>query len=382
MTGIRGAKDLIEQSICERSSATMALYDTVASLGLGIWSPASWLLLSCVAVGLYALYQRLLPKPIPGIPYNHEAARSLWGDTPSLMREIRATKEFNLWCVKQVEKLKSPLCQVFVDPFDKPWVLLADWGESQDIMLRRKDFDRSTFISDRMASTGSFHACFKTNDAWKATRQWMQDLMTPSFLNNLVGPAVHAKMVDLVDLWENKALLANGRPFEASVDLNHAALDVMLVFSFGKYLGHSAIGPQRELIAQLAPSKVEVGHHDEPLHFPEAPVDEFLVAAHEATEIIEKITNSLAPKFSQWWLRYTPWYKTTWGTADRVVRQHIQSAIRRLRAGDVQTAIDHMMMREEKVAEKMGRLPDFENQVLVDEVSFGFSSCRHSYTLC
>ncbi|MCJ1431698.1 hypothetical protein MMC27_001053 [Xylographa pallens] len=283
------------------------------------------------------------------------------------MREISASKEFNLWCAKQVEKLKSPLCQVFVEPFGKPWVLLADWGESQDIMLRRKDFDRSTFISNRMAAAGSFHATFKTNDAWKATRQWMQDLMTPSFLNKLVGPAAHSKMVELVDLWENKALLADGRPFEAAADLNHAALDVMLVFSFGKYLGHSAIGPQRELIAQLDPSKVEVGHRNEPVSFPEAPVDEFLVAAHQATEIIEKVTNSMAPKFSLWWLRYTSWYKTTWGTADRVVRQHIHTAVHRLREGKVQTAIDHMMMREEKLAEKMGRLPDFENQVLVDE---------------
>ena len=28
------------------------------------------------------------------------------------------------------------------------------------------------------------------------------------------------------------------------MNLNHAALDVMLVFSFGKYLGHSAIDVQ------------------------------------------------------------------------------------------------------------------------------------------
>lgn len=36
---------------------------------------------------LYVLYQIILPKPIPGIPYNKHAAKSLFGDIPEIRRE-------------------------------------------------------------------------------------------------------------------------------------------------------------------------------------------------------------------------------------------------------------------------------------------------------
>jgi hypothetical protein len=110
-----------------------------------------------VTVVLYALYQWLLPNPVPGIAYNPEATRSLLGDAADMIKEVSVTGEFRVWCAKQVKRMNSPICQVFIRPFGKPWILLADFRESKDILMRRKEFDKSSFLSDGMACMGAFH---------------------------------------------------------------------------------------------------------------------------------------------------------------------------------------------------------------------------------
>lgn len=50
------------------------------------------LLLASVLAVLYLGYRAALPKPLPGIPYNHDAARKLFGDVPEMMGHIRRTK--------------------------------------------------------------------------------------------------------------------------------------------------------------------------------------------------------------------------------------------------------------------------------------------------
>ncbi len=169
-----------------------------------------------ITLALYGLYEWLLPKPVLGIAYNSKATRSLLGDAPDMIREVSMTGEFCVWSAKQVKKMDSPICQVFVRPFSKPWIFLADFRESRDILTRRKEFDRSSFVSDGWACTGSFHGLEKTGDKYKAKRQLIQDLMTASFLNNYVGPAVYNKGLEVMKLFETKMNLANGRPFSVN----------------------------------------------------------------------------------------------------------------------------------------------------------------------
>jgi hypothetical protein len=44
------------------------------------------------AVLLYAGYRAILPKPLPGIPYNKDAAGKLFGDVPEMMAYVMRTK--------------------------------------------------------------------------------------------------------------------------------------------------------------------------------------------------------------------------------------------------------------------------------------------------
>jgi len=344
--------------------------------------------LTVFSVALYGLYLWLLPKPLPGIPYNPSAITSLFGDVPEMMKEVAVTHEVMLWMARQTEKLNAPLCQVFIRPFSKPWLLLADFREAQDLLLRRgKEFDRSSFTGDLMAPAGGFHIRFNSTDGkWKASRRWLQDLMTPAFLRGVAGPVIYDKTLSLIQLWELKAKLSAGRPFSAALDVNHVALDAVLAFTFGEQIKVSALRPQLDYLAKLDGLEDIVGHvidddDDEPVEFPKALLNEFIVSSIEGTVILEKLISSPMPKLALWWMSRKDWYKNIFAVKDRFIREQVGIAIARLGYENkstpptnndtpVHSAVEHMLRREKAIAAKAERQPDFRSQDLVDEVSW------------
>jgi hypothetical protein len=50
------------------------------------------LVLGIIATALFATYHYLRPRPIPGIPYNRDAAGKLFGDIPEMMGYVMRTK--------------------------------------------------------------------------------------------------------------------------------------------------------------------------------------------------------------------------------------------------------------------------------------------------
>lgn len=352
----------------------------MADIMYNFLSPTTIGALTFSMVAIYTLYRWLLPKPIPGIAYNPEATKSLFGDAPSMLEEVKVTGEFRVWCANQVMKMNSPICQVFVRPFSKPWVLLADFRESRDILMRRKEFDKAPLITDAMACLGDFHGRFKTGEAFRANRQLVQDLMTSSFLNTFVGPAIHAKGLELLDLFARKMNLAKGRPFSVGTDVEYAALDVMLRFAFGSNWTETTIGPQVELLKNLNPEELRSSDIDEEVKFPQSPVGDFLWAIYEAPHIVERAVVAWSPKLSLWWWKRQGWYKKVFEQKDRVIRSQVAKGIENYRAGKVESAVEHMLMREAARADKQGREPDFNTHVLVDEVSL-FICCQQAISL-
>ncbi len=266
---------------------------TLPAAGIGV-------VLSVVSVCVYLLYRWLLPKPIPGIPYNPKAAKRLLGDAPDMLREVSVAGEFGVWCATQVKKMDSPVSQVFIRPFAKPWVLLADFRESRDILMRRREFDKSKFISDGMACLGEFHGLYRTGPEFKSNRQLVQDLMTSTFLNGHAGHAIHAHGLQLIKLLELKSSLAHGRPFSVSHDIEYTAVDTMLTFAFADNWDKTTLGPQVEAIEELEVSDLQGGGIDDPVGFPHVQVGEFLHAIYEAPKMMEKATVSWSPRFSFW----------------------------------------------------------------------------------
>ena len=326
-----------------------------------------------IAVVLYCLYRWLLPKPVSGIAYNPEATKSLFGDAQDMIKEVSVTGEFRVWCAKQVKKMNSPICQVFIRPFGKPWILLADFRESRDILMRRKEFDKSSFLSDGMACMGAFHGIYNTGDKFKANRQLIQDLMTTTFLNNHMGPAVYDKGLEVMRLFVMKMKLANGRPFSVKKDFEYASLDVMLYFAFGKNWAYTATGPQVERLSKMDASEVKAGALDQPVEYPIVPLVEFLDSVYAAPEVVEKTINAIMPKLQTWWWSKQSWYKKIFDEKERIMKQQVAISVENYRAGHVETGLEHMLMREEAQAEKQGRKPDFESTVFRDEVRYKFT---------
>lgn len=48
-------------------------------------------------LGAFLLYRWLLPKPIPGIPYNAKAIKSIFGDIPDLLEHLKHSEQVTDW---------------------------------------------------------------------------------------------------------------------------------------------------------------------------------------------------------------------------------------------------------------------------------------------
>ena len=151
-------------------------------------SPSTILL----SVGFFALsfflYRRALPQVIPGIPHNKDAAKSILGDVPEFLKYVKDNQgEAVAWWHEQLVKHNSPIVQLFIRPFSKPFVIVADFREQQDVLLRRtKEFDRSKFFGDLFEGTlPHHHIMMPTNDKLRAQKRLLADTMMPSFLNEV-----------------------------------------------------------------------------------------------------------------------------------------------------------------------------------------------------
>ncbi|KAK0671957.1 cytochrome P450 [Cercophora samala] len=358
----------------------MALLDIYTSLSSFLSSANTlWLAVALTVIGSYLLYQWLLPKPLPGIPFNTEATKSLFGDAPAMSREISVTGEFSMWLAHQVEKMGEPICQVFIRPFSKPWILVGDFHEAQDILMRRTEFEKPQFLIDGLIALGDFNARLKTNDPrFRARRHLKQDLMAPNFLNNYMGPFIHTEGLKLVKLLEAKMKLSDGRPFSALADYYHAALDTMIYYAFGGNFPDSALDPQLQAISNLEPSQISPGGKDEPVVFPDAPTSPFLTAVHHAPDVLEKTTIAWSPKLAYWWMSQQAWYKKIFSQKKQVVQKQLEAAIHNFKAGEVKTAMEHLVMREKVAAEKQGREPQLNSQLMLDEIFADMISGHHT----
>jgi hypothetical protein len=208
----------------------------------------------------------------------------------------------------------------------------------------------------------------------------IQDLMTTTFLNNHLGPAIYKKGLEVMKLFEMKMNLANGRPFSVKKDFEYASLDVMLDFAFGKNWEYTATGPQVELLGKMNASEVEAGTLDQPVEYPIVPLVEFLDSVYAAPEIVEKTINALMPKLQTWWWSKQSWYKKVFDEKERAMKKQVDIGIENYRSGHIETGLEHMLMREEARAEKQGREPNFESAVFRDEVSYTYTYA-HVYIL-
>lgn len=326
---------------------------------------------------LYILFRWALPKPISDIPYNESSKNNILGDIPSLTEGMRRTGEYNLWLLEQASKFRAPLFQVFIRPLSKPILILCDFRESQDILMRRKDFDRSSLDGDFLEGVGpNHHLTMKTNSEWKRHRRLLQDLMSPGFLNEVAGPTVYNGVLKLIDLWNDKARLADGRPFSAETDIYSAALDAVMVFTFGGSFSSSATGPLVDAVKTLKAEDIKRMRGsgvDDPMVFPEGKCDKKIKATLDVPAALEHVQGSPVPRWKWWLVEKRPEVRKAISTKKAYVEDEIRKALWRLENGhegeNALSAVELMVRREKKLAENERRQPDYFSPVMNDEVS-------------
>jgi hypothetical protein len=160
----------------------------LSALPLAGISSVSLLIASIAIAGLYLAYRWALPKPIPGIPYDHEAARSISGNLPQILAHGKAHGRVRSWFKTQPVKHRSPLVQIWAIPFGRPVLVLSDYQEIQDILFRRtKEFDRSKRAANIFHGVvPAHHIAMVSNDPrFKGNKEVVRDLMAPAFLNDV-----------------------------------------------------------------------------------------------------------------------------------------------------------------------------------------------------
>ncbi|CZR65123.1 related to TRI13-cytochrome P450 [Phialocephala subalpina] len=355
-------------------------------MAFSLSSSSTALAAGVVLTVLTLLYRAALPKPIPGIPYNHASARSIFGDIPGMMKWKKDTRETFTWMTEQCRQLNAPMVQVFVKPFALPWVIVADARECQDVLTRRsREFDRSAFTTDVVLPIlREHHFPFPSGPKQRAHRALLSDLMAPAFLNEVAAPRLYDATLELLQLWRRKAMLADSHPFAAHEDIANAALDTIWAASVGREARTTT--SQIEVLAQCSALELPA-KQDLPAVFPQAPVPFDVQCIRTAVNSMEVGLASPLPGLSYFFYLKLPGVRRAFNRKDRMLSVALKDSRDRLGIevekgignAPVHSAMDYILRRELLQARKEGRPPRLDDTVLKDEL-FGFLLAGHETT--
>jgi hypothetical protein len=314
-----------------------------------------------------------LPKPIPGIPYNKMSAKRISGDGPE-MKKAAMKRNVRSWMRDQFAVHDSPIVQLFIRPFGKPHVLVSDFRESMDILMRRtKEFDRSKRSIEAFSGlVANSHIAMMSNDVrFKQSKQLIRDLMSPHFLHKVSAPEIHEKTTNLLDLWALKVQDGNGRPFDVSKDLDVASLDIAMSVAFDVPRCNSTLARQVASWNSNGPTNSSC-NPEEPISFPSAELDPEWHAFVWLSESIAVAFRARMPRLSHWLYLQKRHAKKMLHLKNQMIARNINSGVERLQGYrehlTQKCAVDEILQREMTAAEKMGVQPDFHKPTIYDEV--------------
>ncbi|KAL7900613.1 cytochrome P450 [Trichoderma sp. SZMC 28014] len=348
-------------------------------MALTISSGGAWVV-GIVCVALYMAYRRILPKPIPDIPYNKDAAAKMFGDVPEMMGYVMRTQRIFCWLTSLTTRLQSPIVQAFIKPGGLPWVVVTDPFESQDILLRRiKEFDRSEFFGELINGIlPEQHIQFiSTDPRFRNNRNLINHLMAPTFIREVSAPEVYMAAKALMKLWKIKCTIAKGRPFSAHHDVTFAALDSIFASSFGLLEDETNTIQRIKALDSFQP--VLPDDVDEPLAFPEGHTPEIFSAVLTLANSVTDTQLSPAPVLTSWVIRKFPYMRKAKSIKDKYIRDKVEESVRLIEKDPSikpKSALHSVLLRERDVATKEGRQPDYRKGAIADEF-FGFMTAGH-----
>lgn len=299
------------------------------------------------------------------------------------------------YLAKMAVELNAPIFQIFVHPAARPWVVIADNRESNDILARRtsRDFDRSRFLGDLLGQLSpEFHFHMPTGERWKSHRKLVADTMSPAFLSEVAGPQMWKSTMKAIELWQVKARLAEGRPFSIIEDLRKSAYEIIWTATFGFETG--AMKVQCDLLSSL-PKFENLPPIDQAVDFPAAADPPIFKASLALNDTLQAGIQSLVPRLHLF-LAYNavPSLRAARSLKNRVIEAEIKKAIAKfstktdVRWEDqsnlrryMKSAMDMVIARELQSARKEGRTPEPLSRVIQDELFSFMLAGNEVYTL-
>ncbi|KAF1948160.1 cytochrome P450 [Byssothecium circinans] len=343
-------------------------------------------------VAILWLYYRLLPKPISGIPFDTRSTKRLLGDIPDALKHRTQTGE--IWSLMRERSLElnSPIFQMFMTgPGGKPWVILTDFRESQDIQTHRQgEFDRSAFLGDVFGPLiPGNHVWMPSDERFYSNRNLIRDTMSPAFLHDVVAPILHSTTKDLLCLWEKKVRLVHRRPFQADQDIIRSVVDFILLASLGTRTDLS----RKQMDQLCTPSQPEPqADVDTPVEFPKAEETPTYLAVRTLVDSIAIGMSSPIPRQHMIFaLHFYPSLVRAKRSADTLMNSVLKRAWTKFYSNDshdhrsnVSSAADLIIRREAHLAKKHNRAVIRDSPAIRDEL-MGFYIAGHettSSTLC
>lgn len=290
-----------------------------------------------------------------------------------MLNYMTKTKQTVSFFASHCVELNSPVTQIFIRPFlSKPWVIITDSREAQDILLRRtREFDRGEIFGHPfrivVPHAGAGH---RTTSHWRESRRLMADTMSPGFLRNVAGPHNHSDVRSVIQLWKAKGAAAKGRPFDIASDLEEVMNDSIFAVAFGVSRG----GIDAKLEALSYPPAKEIVHGHEIIVFPTA-------TRSAVYEDIGKVLGSpeiaLKSPFGAWHLafalRFYPKLRLAVKRKDRFIQQMLDEAWEKFNRPtssetDVKSAAEFLIAREVAQSRKSGRKTQYDSPMVKDEL--------------
>ncbi|ORY68616.1 cytochrome P450 monooxygenase [Pseudomassariella vexata] len=332
--------------------------------------------------GLYLAYQWALPKPLPGIPYNSQAVKTILGDAAEVRQIRKNGGSPRGWFNEQASRHRSPLTQVFLAPLSKPAIILSEYREAQDLLLRRsKEFDRSQRNLDALAGVvPHHHISMRTSDPqFKRNKELVKDLMTPHFLNTVSAPQIYRHASKFIELWRLKAQMADGRPILAERDIHVMAFDIIKTVAVGEGDNQSMTDLYVETVRSSPSEQMGVGI-DNVFVFPENKFHEDLEAHEHQQGAIGSSAMQPSPKLYHLIHNRKSIMRECFALKINMLRKQVALALKRHEAGEeVQSALDYMIQREIASAKKANRQPVFDSAQMFDEL-YGYIGAGHDTT--
>ncbi|KAK1702556.1 cytochrome P450 [Colletotrichum acutatum] len=341
-------------------------------------------IIGIVLILIYLFRQFFLPKLLPGIPHNKHVTSRLFGDLSEMLAYAKEHGEYFTWLAQQNRRLESPVVQVFIRPFQKPWVLLADYRESRDIMTRRtKEFDRSRFNGEILGGLlPDAHPHMRSQSAeFKRNKSLIDNLMTSKFLNEVESHHIYACISTMVKLWRTKMKIGQSRPFPANSDIFNGTLDAAFASTFGLDEKDSSTSKQLNLLLSQTDSIRLPASVNDPARFPQASRPQDFEAILTLTDLNDITIKFPIPRLAFWVISKTRRFCRALRLKEDLIERGINAAEERLQTGQKtnRSAIDDILYHEQKVAEKEHRSPDYYSRHIRDEI-FAFIIAGHDTT--